>query len=356
MAIYLPFYFFGVLLVFFSYDKYFRIISNQFILFIFCLILICFAGFRYGIASDYWSYYDIFNETGDYDRLETGFKFLISFYKFVFKSRSYNGFVFFIAFLSVSIKYLFFRKMLNPFIALLIYISVFYFILEYNGIRAGLASALNLNAVYLCIKNKKKILYFFLIGLASSIHISSLLFFPLYIILSRDIYLRKQVVIFFLLILLLTRFFFMEYILSNINLLLLNLRVTKINQLMLDQAMRYFHVKDVSIFNLGLIRRITIIMLFILLSKDKKINNGYFFLYTIGTSLYILFMGYDIISYRMSLVFDVFMIPLFADLKIKYNYKNFIIIVSLSLVLFVLYFVTIRSEGYVIPYKTYIFN
>jgi hypothetical protein len=115
-------------------------------------------------------------------------------------------------------------------------------------------------------------------------------------------------------------------------------------------------VGEFSIINFGVFRRIALIILFILLNKQNDIDNCYFHLYLIGTLLYILVMGNDIFAHRMSLSFDVFVIPLFADITIKRTYKNISIVFVLLLVFFVLYWTTINSEGYVVPYQTYIFG
>jgi hypothetical protein len=120
------------------------------------------------------------------------------------------------------------------------------------------------------------------------------------------------------------------------------------------QLSNYFAVFEFSIFNFGFIRRVVVVVLFIIINKEKKINNCFFNLYLIGTLLYILFMGNDIAAHRFSLCFDVFMIPLFADITIKWNYKNIAIVSLFLLLCFVLYTITINAKGYVVPYQTYL--
>jgi hypothetical protein len=350
MPLYLSFYFAGILLVSFYKNKYFAIISNKMTFFIFCVILICFAGFRYGIASDYWSYRNIFYRTNEYVRIEGGFKYLIRIYKNIF-SNSYNGFVFFIAFLSIFLKYLYFKKLRHPFLAIIIYISLFYFILEYNGIRQGLAASFVLIAFFFWIRRKNAVIYFIMIGIASSIHISSILFFPLFFLFIKKISFKKSTIIVFLIAALCIRYFLIEKFLSIAASLSEGTAIAQLAQLS-----NYLFINKFSILIPGFIRRIVVIILFILITDKKRISNRYFYLYLIGTFFYILFMGNDIFAYRMSLVFDVFMIPLFADITIKRTYKNIGIIFSLLIVLFVLYWTTINAKGYVVPYQTYIFG
>ena len=349
MPLYLSFYFIGVLLVAFFKDRYFKIISNVITFFIICVVLLCFAGFRYGIATDYWSYRSIFYKIGQYDRIEGGFGLLIKFYKENFSS-SYNGFIFFIAFLSISLKYLFFKELNNPFLALAGYIAFFYLSLEYNAIRQGLAIAFIFLAVYWA-KKEKPVIFLILTGLASSIHISSILFIPCYFFLYKKRYINVLTVCFFILLALCARYFFIEIFLNFLTELF-----SGTTSAIILQLQNYLKIGEFSIINLGVFRRITVIILFILLNNKKNISSCYFHFYLIGTLLYILLMGNDIFAHRMSLSFDAFMIPLFADMAVKHTYKNAIIVYLLVSVFLVLYLITIGEEGYVLPYQTHIFT
>jgi hypothetical protein len=350
MALYLSFYFGSIFLFICSIDKHLKAISNKIIFFLSIVILLLFAGFRYGIATDYWSYYDIFREKEGIQRIEPGFVFLIRAYKIVTFSGSYNGFVFFIAVLSIVIKYCFFKKLRNPFIALVFYIALFYINLEYNVIRQGLASSLICYAVY-CTKKKDAFLF---ICLAATIHISSFMFLPLYFLCinknNEKIFNIKTIPI-IILFAILFRLFVLRTLL-DIAVSLIGIKESSL----INQAVHYFFYSSDFTITMGFIRRFVIIVLFIILNNRYPVNNCYFNIYLVGFFIYMIFMGNDILAHRMCLSFDVFVIPLYANLGIRYTRKNLIVIIILFSMLFVNYWSPLKGEGYALPYQTYLNN
>ena len=344
-------FFFGCLISFaIYYDKYLKIISNKIIFTGICFLFIFFVGFRYNSGTDYWSYYKIFNGTHEKKLAsEFGYQFLIKYFKKY--SSSFNGFIFFIAFVSIFIKYLFFKKLENPFLALFIYITIFSINLEFNGMRQGLAASFVFFAIYWA-KKRNFIAFFIFIILASSIHISSLVFFPLYFFISRNITITTISVLAIIIIAFIFRFYLMRIILTA-----MQPSMERISGLeVIGRVVFYLKIKDISLKNLGAIRRIAMCILFLFLNNHKKINNTYFNLYLISVIIYILFMGYNIIAYRLSLVFDIFLIPLFANIKFTYNFKNISIITVLITISFVLFLITLQSESQnLVPYQTYLF-
>jgi hypothetical protein len=348
LALYFSFYIGSVFFLICSPDRYFKKISNEIVFFLVIIILLLFAGFRYGIATDYWSYYNLFNEKEGIQRIEPGFAFLIKTYKAIFFSKSYNGFVFLISFLSIIIKYLFFRKLRNPFFALLFYISLFYISLEYNVIRQGLACSIICHAIDFS-RKKNVFLFSFFIIVAATIHISSLVFLPLYFLCVKKIRAKIQTVIIVILLAMFTRLFLLDFLLSVMT-FIIGLRTSA----MASQLTAYLIPVDFTI-TLGFIRRVVIILLFLLLNNKKPVDNCFFNLYLIGFFIYILFMGNDILAYRACLSFDIFVMPLFADLRIKYTEKNIISTIVLIIILFVTYWSSLM-DGYELPYRTYLFN
>jgi hypothetical protein len=341
LGIYFSFYFASLFFLICSLDKYCKIISNKIVFFLTITVLLLFAGFRYGIATDYWSYHDIFYKLKNTERFEFGFLSLIDGYKIFFLSNSYNGFVFFIAFLSIGLKWLYFKKLKYPFFALAIYIALFYIHLEYNVIRQGLAVSIIYFAVT---KAHKKYLYFLLVALATSMHTSSALFFPLYILCTKKISLSINSVIFFIIATVCIKIYLLEYI-FNFIISLLHGR--------LSYFILYFKNREFEITS-GFIRRLFIILIFIFLSEKKQIKNSFFNFYFLGFIMFILFSGYEQFAYRMSLCFDVFMIPLFANLKLKSNFRTIVAISMLLIILFFTYWLPLRN-GYAVPYQTYLF-
>jgi hypothetical protein len=305
-----------------------------------------FAGIRYGIATDYWNYYDLFNEKEGIQRIEPGFVFSIKSYKLIF-SKSYNGFIFFIAFLSIAIKYLYFRKLRNPFFGLVFYIALFYINLEYNVIRQGLACSIIFHATDRAHK-KDIFLFLFFVILATTIHVSSLLFLPLYFICTRKSSAKIQNVVVVILLAIFLRLFFLNFLMTAI----VSMIGTRMSA-MVGQLIGYLISVDFTI-TMGFIRRAVIILLFLILNNGNQVNNCFFNLYLVGFFVYILFMGNDIFAHRMCLSFDVFVIPLFSNIKIKYTRKNAIISIVLLAILFITYYSPLK-DGYALPYRTYLF-
>lgn len=97
-------------------------ISNKIVFFMLAVYLILVAGLRYGIETDYWSYAKIFKSTSEnheVEGIEKGFHSLILFYKNMFSSKNFNGFIFMLAFISVGLKLFYISKLKEPFISFL---------------------------------------------------------------------------------------------------------------------------------------------------------------------------------------------------------------------------------------------
>lgn len=338
----LPFSFL-VLFLFFSVDKYLYVVSNRIIFFLIGVFFITLAGVRYEIATDYGSYYNIFVHSSDFDRLEPGFKLLISIFRDI---GSFNLFVFFIAFTSIVLKLIYFNSLKSPFFALFLYLAIFYVNLEFNIIRQGLAIAVSFFAVE---QGRKKNFFKFLclLLLASSIHISAFVLFFFYPFLSKDYVVNKSMLLCFFIFVV----FFRVFLLNIFIIKIIGPIASKVSSIpLLQQVLSYFVMPDFKI-SLGLIRRLFLLAVFLLLT-DTKIINLYGILYCIGVALYVLFMGVDVVAHRFSLGFDVFCIPLFSYSSFKLTKKRLIILTLFVGVLFILYWSPL--PGYVYPYKTYL--
>jgi hypothetical protein len=106
---------------------------------------------------------------------------------------------------------------------------------------------------------------------------------------------------------------------------------------------------------LGISRRFAIVFLYSILQKDEKHNDYCFLLYIIGFCMYTIFSGSHMLAYRLSMLFDIFVIPLFSDIKIKHNTRNSVAIFLLLVLLFVTFFSSRRGDP-VSSYQTYIFS
>ena len=346
MVLYLSIWFF---IFFFALLEILKVqVSNKITFFIVALVLLLFAGFRYGIETDYWTYYKIFKY--NITRVEPGFAYLMDLFRKRF-SLSFNWFVFFIASLSISIKFFSFRKIGLSFFALFIYYSLYYINFEYNIIRQGLAASFLLIASnYIEKKDWKKYLLF--VAIASSMHLSSLLFLPVYFIALKPIKIKSVVGIIFLLAII------RIFLFSAMTTLMLDVLEANSGSVLyryIGKAMRYLEMDMKSSIDIGFIRRFVIIILFVLINGRLKINNIYFNIYLYGYMFYILFMGNAVLSNRASASFEFFIVPMFASaLKGKYiSYKTIHIYAVLAVIMLML-FITTLLNGNAVPYQTFL--
>jgi hypothetical protein len=247
--------------------------------------------------------------------------------------------------LSVGLKIIFFKDLKNPYLVVLIYLSFHYTDLEFNVIRQGLAISL----IFLAFKysEKNKFNYFIFVTLATLIHVSSILFYPFYFIYRiREFKINYSKVIIVIISAFAIRLFFVENLLSVLSYLVNIPQILRIKNYL---ALGNF------VITLGCIKRMIIIILYLLLNKEKQIKSKYFFLYLISFFVFTIFMGNDQLAHRASLCFEVFAIPMFGEVKIKYNIKNCLILLVLFLVLFLTYFENIRLDDR-FPYQTYLFD
>lgn len=159
-------------------------------LFVFIYALILFiAGFKYA-SIDYFGYQDLFDEA---DFSYFGFPFYTATFgttgmEFVWASFSslfnliglpFTAWVFFVAFISVSIKFYYYKKLTPYFLlAVVVYISMS-FVKDIGQLRNGLAGALLLFSIYPIIE-RKLIKFLFVILLAFGVQAYAIVALPLF--------------------------------------------------------------------------------------------------------------------------------------------------------------------------------
>lgn len=341
MIYYLCIYFFSLIISFGIYDKHIVCINNRLLSFLFIGFLIALAGFRYNISTDYWHYYNSFISNIEETRFEFLFKKLMIYSKKLFNS--YNVFVFIVALLALSLKGWYFSKLYNPFLAIFIYICIYFFDADFNIIRQGLG----IGFVYLAIEGGKKknpFQFLILLLIACGFHISYLILLPFYLICGKKINFSLKKVIFIIVILFVIRITIFNSFLRFVQQLLRSSG----NPLIL-QLVRYLGVKDFVI-NFSLLRRLFFVCLYIYLFGTKDLDI-YFILYFFSFLLSLLLTGNEMFLHRLSLCFDIFSIPLFANRRIPLTKKNILGIIVFIISLTVLYFKPMSS---VLPYQTYL--
>jgi hypothetical protein len=191
---------------------------------------------------------------------------------------------------------------------------------------------------------KKKIVPFILcILLGTSLHISSLLYLPLYFLLCNEVELRVSFIIVIIAAAIIIRIFLLQMIFNGFAAVLGG-------NSFIAHYLVYLRIPDFEI-SPGVIRRFSMILFFIVINREKSIHSNAFFLSLLSLVLYILFMGNEESAHRMSSVFDIFYVPLFANMKIRFNLINNAAFFALCVLLFITYFVS-SSSGEVQPYRT----
>lgn len=140
-------------------------------------------GLREGVGTDFYDIYvrefQIISE-GFPSRFETGFVLLVKAFGLI--SSNYNFIFFGIAALTVGLVYTAIWKIsTRPAMALFIYLAGGTFFFSTNGIRQALAVAILLNAVRLIQKGKIPH-YVVLVLLAASVHVTAVVFLPLFLV------------------------------------------------------------------------------------------------------------------------------------------------------------------------------
>jgi hypothetical protein len=192
-------------------------------------------------------------------------------------------------------------------------------------------------------KEKKAVRFVLCILLGTSIHVSSLFYLPLYFLLHDEVKLRVSSVAILFLAALIIRIFLLQTIFKGFTAILGG-------NSFIAHYLVYLRIPDFEISS-GSIRRFAMLLFFIVINREKTIRNNAFTLSFLSLVLYILLMGNEASAHRVSSVFDIFFVPLFANMRIRFNLINNAALAALYALLFITYFVS-SSSGEVLPYRT----
>jgi hypothetical protein len=160
--------------------------TNYFVIFSY-FVLLLFASLRFGIGTDYFSYYRIFSLLPDAFSdisllqiisfslfVEPGFSLLMVLFKSLNLPFSY--FIVLCAFISLSLSlYTIQKYSINKLLSLFIFFANYYMVYIESALRQGIAMAIFLYAFYDFIHTRKKVRYYLLILLGMTIHVSILI-------------------------------------------------------------------------------------------------------------------------------------------------------------------------------------
>lgn len=331
---------------------------NAFIMF---TTLVLFAGFRYGVLWDYFNYQTIFESIIDWKdvldpriHIELGFRILIVLFQKI--GLSWYGFVFFIAFLTLSLTFRFINKYSkNRTASLLLHLSPYFFINDMGAIRNGLSNAVLLNT-FESIKEKKIIAFLTLVVLATSFHKSGILFVSAYILCNYFSISAKKVK---LLGYLMFPILFTNQVI-NISYMMINL-IYKLNISILNMYIdryiesRFFYSEGISV---NLLFQIAILIFaahtFDMYCEDSDYKQNLMMLniYFIGIATAVIFSNFDLIVGRFALIFLNFDKVLIVNSIYKHKkYKIPLVIMLIGYCIFRIY-IYLRIHPVAHPYKT----
>lgn len=337
-------YLFLVFLVLFFYKQ---INTKKYNIFDFILnaLLVGVCGLRYKVGSDYALYVDMYK--GVYiERVEILDKLLIeTLNKFHCSS---EFFLFFMALVTISVFYISIKKnSKNPAFSILLFITLGYYAMCFNGVRQMLAASICLFATkYLIEENFKK--YTILIIFASLFHTTSLILLPIYFFRKCDFSKKTCYILFFIFALSFILYFPLENFITT-NIARYSVYSVKNSYTFWEPGIGTFINSSINLF----------IIFLCIKNKEKleKINsNNKIYLYIILISTIFYSLSYvNALTIRLTYYFSIYMIFLLPDLfdSIIKNRreKNYLVI----LIILVLYFIVhLLSFNDMIPYQSII--
>ncbi|WP_050873938.1 EpsG family protein [Comamonas testosteroni] len=277
------------------------------ILYILGFVLIVFAGMRAnGVDRDYEGYIkwfdeapmvmDFFSNTVSVFQRDPGFLLINS----IFKSSdfSFELLIFCIAFFSVTLKVYSIQKMSPiPILSFLVYFSYIFLLQEMTTIRAGLAASIFLFSIPFLIK-RRTIFYIFLIGLATTLHYSALLF--LLFLLMKNENEKPNFYIFLIILSLL-----MSVLGTTVDFIFVRLAELNIDPRIDYYALEFENGLDkVNIYNTTWMSNLLLSLILLLNFEKMKKISGYashiIRIHAISVILFFSFSGYPVMAFRLA--------------------------------------------------------
>jgi hypothetical protein len=328
-------------------------VANKITFFLCSLLILCIAGFRYGLETDYWAYYNVFTNKNllQDTEIELGYRYINILFR-TYVSKDFNWFITFCSFLFIGIKLWLFYQHNQPLLALVIYFLLFFIFFDLNAIRQGIAIAWLFLAGYSLSQNRIH-KYFIYTTIAVFIHISSIAFFLVFFIRRNNFTLMKITIL--LLSTLIIRLYFFAYV-FNMFINILNLFPIDFLGRIPLLLTRYFSSNIKFVFTIGMLRKIIFLFLLFLLNRSKNIKNIYFNIYMMNIIISILLSGISTVGYRLSLGLESFLPFATVTCLKKFSWKECAIITIMLLLSFGVYLLSLSNSESAIPYRTYLLN
>lgn len=335
------------------------------VFFALALVLLFINGFKYA-SVDYFGYLDLFNDTSFKDIKfpfyttnygTTGMEFIWASFSSLFKwmGLPFEAWVFFIAVLSMSIKFYFYTKYLKfPLIAFVAYLSLL-FAIDLGQLRNGLAGAVLLFAIQPVLK-RQFFRFLIVVFIAANIQVIAWVAFPLYFFFWQFKKRPKLMLLLFIALFLISASGGAASLLTSIAILpeLVQLKLQAYSERGADArstALSYVGIVYLLVFSCFYKNKIKILN-----NKPEVYVLGVFFTY--GLMLSYFFTGIHTAAARsldlLTLPAFIFIFAyLFEDFK---RIENKLIILLLGFLFFVLnFYKVVSSESGFAPYQNILF-
>lgn len=269
--------------------------------------LIIIAGFRYYSGYDFGNYSSMYygSMLGErFDGVEKAYYYL---------NRMFNSFtdspqaiIFTMSLVTLAIKAVVLRKASNKYLfGIFIYVCMFYFVYDMGQIRSSLAAAFGAVAIYLSVKEKKKIAIIFII-LAAVFHTSAIILLLVLFVKGKKHNAIKLAVI-YILCFLLGRF----VSLHSLGIFAQHHIGGALGKKIYMYTVYHGFAQKIGI-SLTLIFDLVVIIIALVVRKVYSVKDKYynmiFNIYFIGVCIYLLFNNYFVIGVRLSNYFKLVLV------------------------------------------------
>lgn len=325
-------------------------LANKLTYGILSLFLIMLVGFRYGLETDYWSYYALFNRPNILS--DTGMEIGFRWYNYLFKkltALNFNAYITCTAFIFTGIKTYLFSKTRHPFVSMALYVSVFMIMNELNAMRQGMALMWIMVGVYHLSKDRIKT-FVLCVLVACSFHLSSVLAFIILLLYKIKFSSVKQYLICLAIAFVVRLAFFTVFIEAVQTAFSF---IPGASARLISKLLRYF--ADTSSFqvSIGLIRKLLMFSIVLYCGKKEAVNSIYTKICFFAAITSVTFSGVAVIAYRLPLVFDAFSVFAYTNSIKKLTWNNFYLFVLVLFICAGTYFQTLFQSESAVPYRTY---
>lgn len=317
--------------------------------------LVCIAGVRWKVGTDFVTYYSTFTEIPNYSLsfifgstysdfipFERGFSLLVWLIGVINKNPQFI--IFITSLINVVTVVVALRKYSHNFsLSIYLYITSMIYFSAFNGIRQWIASVIIFIAFkYLVNRNLKKYVIFVLI--ASMIHISSLIMIPVYFIVNFKPFGKKIIIIAVTIGIISV---FLQPLLQNLEVLTFDTRYSGYMSISEDDD-------GVNIFRV-LVSVVPVILSFILYNKLAEDKENKFLINFSTLNFLILFLAMQsTIIARLTIYFEIYNLLLYPKfVKVLKKEEAYVFIFILCLCFFIYMCMLLPVDSNLLPYKTF---